>query len=83
MSQKLPVNGFEWIKNISQLSEDLAKNYNEEKDEGYFPEVDVQYLEKLHEFCNDLPFFFQKEWSLKESKKLLLIYMIKLNMLFT
>ena len=57
MSQKLPVNGFEWIKNISQLSEDLAKNYNEEKDEGYFPEVDVQYLEKLHEFCNDLSFF--------------------------
>ena len=60
MSQKLPVNGFEWIKNISQLSEDLAKNYNEEKDEGYFPEVDVQYLEKLHEFCNDLPFFFRR-----------------------
>ena len=32
------------------------KNYNEESDEGYFFEVDVQYLEKLHERHNDLPF---------------------------
>ena len=32
------------------------KNYNEESDEGYFLKVDVQYLEKLHEFHNDLPF---------------------------
>ena len=26
-------------------------------DERYILEVDVQYLEKLHEFHNDLPFF--------------------------
>ena len=32
------------------------KKYNEESDEGYFLEVDVQYLEKLHEIHNDLPF---------------------------
>ena len=32
------------------------KNYNEESDEGYLQEVDVQYLEKLHELHNDLPF---------------------------
>ena len=32
------------------------KNYNEERHEGYFFEVDVQYLEKLHELHNDLPF---------------------------
>ena len=69
MSQKLPVNGFEWIKNISQLSEDLAKNYNEEKDEGYFPEVDVQYLEKLHEFCNDLPIFFSEGMKFERVEK--------------
>ena len=29
---------------------------NEESDEGYFLEVDVQYLEKLRELHNDLPF---------------------------
>ena len=27
-----------------------------QSDEGYFPEVNVQYLEKLHELHNDLPF---------------------------
>ena len=56
MSQKLPVNNFEWIKDTSQFNEDFIKNYNEESDEGYFFEVDVQYLEKLHELHNDLPF---------------------------
>ena len=25
-------------------------------DQGFFLEVDVQYLQKLHEFHNDLPF---------------------------
>ena len=56
MSQKLPVNNFEWIKDTSQFNKDFIKNYNEESDEGYFLEVDVQYLEKLHELHNDLPF---------------------------
>ena len=47
MSQKLPVNKFEWIKNTSQFNEDFNKSYNEERDEGYFLELGVQYLEKL------------------------------------
>ena len=34
----------------------MIKNYNEESDKGYLLEVDVQYLEKLHERHNDLPF---------------------------
>ena len=45
-SQKLPVNNFEWIEDTSQFNEDI-KNYNEESDEGYFLEVDVQYLAKI------------------------------------
>ena len=56
MSQKLPVNNFEWIKDTSQFNEDFIKNYNEESDEEYFLKVDVQYLEKLYELHNDLPF---------------------------
>ena len=51
ISQKLPVNNFEWVKDTY---EDFIKNYNEENDEGYFFEVDVQHLEKLHELHNDL-----------------------------
>ena len=50
-----PVNNFEWVKDTSQLNEDFIKSYNEENDEGYFLEVDVQYLEKVHGFHNDLP----------------------------
>ena len=43
MSQKLPVNKFEWVEDTSQFNEDFIKNYNEESDEGYFHKVDVQY----------------------------------------
>ena len=56
MSQKLPVNNFEWIKDTSQFNEDFVKNYNEGSDEGYFFENDVQYTENLHNLHNDLPF---------------------------
>ena len=45
---------------MSQFNEDFIKNYNEEKDEGYFLEVNVQYPEKLHELHNDLPFLPEK-----------------------
>ena len=55
MSQKLPVNNLEWIKDTSHVSEDFIKNYKEERDEGYFLKVDIQYLEKLHE-VHDLLF---------------------------
>ena len=56
MSQMLPVNGFKWVQDTSQLNEDFIKSCNEESDEGCFLKVDVQYLEKLHGLHNDLPF---------------------------
>ena len=60
MLKKIPVNNFEWIKDTSQFNEDFIKNYNKESDERYFLEVDVQYLEKLHELHNDLPFLAER-----------------------
>ena len=60
MSQKLLVNNFEWIKDTSQFNEDFIKNYNEESNEGYFLEVEVQYLEKLPELHNDLTFLSER-----------------------
>ena len=36
MSQNLPVNNFEWIKDTSQLNEDFFKNFNEENDKDIF-----------------------------------------------
>ena len=80
MSQKFPVNNFEWIKDTSQINEDFIKSYNEESDERYFLEVDVQYLEILHELHNDLP-FLPERMKIEKVGKLVPIYMIKLNML--
>ena len=40
MSQKLPANNFEWIKDTSQFNEDFIENYNHESDEEYFLKVD-------------------------------------------
>ena len=59
MLQKLPVNNFRWIEDISQFNEDFIKNYNEKSDEGCFLEVDVQYPDKLQEFHNDLPIYLK------------------------
>ena len=36
------------------------KNCNEESDEGYFLEVDAQYLEKLQKLQNDLPLLHER-----------------------
>ena len=41
MLQKLLVNKFEWIKDISKFNEDFIEKYNEESDEGYFLKVDI------------------------------------------
>ena len=53
MSQKLPVNNFEWLIDTSRFNKDFIKNYNEKRE--YFLETDVQYLEKLYELHNELP----------------------------
>ena len=39
MSQKLPVNKFEWIEDTSKFNEEFIKSYNKESDEGYFLEL--------------------------------------------
>ena len=79
--QKLPVNNFERIKDTSQCDEYFIKNYNEESDKGYFHEADVQYTENLHNLHNDLP-FLPERMKIENLKSLLLIYMIKMNMLY-
>ena len=69
MPQKLQVNNFEWIKDISQFHEDFIENCNEESYKGYFLEVDVQYIKKLHELQNDFPFLLER-MKLKKSESL-------------
>ena len=43
MSQKLPVNNFKWIKNVTEIDEKFIKNYDEDSNKGYILEVDVRY----------------------------------------
>ena len=65
MSQKLPVNYFEWIEETSQFNEDFIKNYNDKSDEGYSLEVDIQYQKNYVNFimaCHS----YQEEWRLKK-----------------
>ena len=69
ISQKLPVNGFGWVKETSQFYDSVIARY-EEKDEGYFLKVDVQYPEKLHELYNGLLFLPEKKWKFKKLKNL-------------
>ena len=56
MSQKWPLADIKQVKNTSQFCKDFIKNCNQDSDEAYFHEVDDQYLEKLLEPHNDLPF---------------------------
>ena len=60
MSQKLPVNNFEWIKDASQFNEDFIINYKEESNEGYFLEVDVYYLENYMNFIMICHFYLRR-----------------------
>ena len=42
MSQKFPVDGFKWKKNMLKFNEDFIKNYDKDSDKGYIFEVDVK-----------------------------------------
>ena len=69
MSQKLPENIFEWIKDTSQFNEDLIKIYNEESDQGYFFQLIFNIQENCMTFTM-LYHFYLKEWRLKKTKNL-------------
>ena len=56
MSEPLPVDGFEWMKDLSKIDEDFKKNYDENSDKGYILEVNVEYPKNLHDLHSDLPF---------------------------
>ena len=60
MLQKLPVINFEQIKYTCQCNENFIKGYIEESGQWYFIEVDSQYLDKLHEIHNNLPFLLER-----------------------
>ena len=58
--KKLPVDGFEWVEELSQFKEGFIKNYDEDSNKGYFLEVEVEYPKKLFSLHSDLPFLPEK-----------------------
>ena len=65
-SEPLPVDGFDWIKDLFKIDEDFIKNYDEDSNKRYIFEVDVEYpkylqflyLRNISHF--DLPFLLEK-----------------------
>ena len=56
LKQKLPINGFMWIEDLSEFKEYFIKSFNQKGNRGYFLEVGLQYPDYLHEPHNELPF---------------------------
>ena len=76
MSQKLPVNGFKWVNDVTEINEEFIKSYDENNDKGYIFEVDVKYPRKLHDLHSDLP-FLPKRMKIDKCKNSFVIYVIK------
>ena len=62
MSQKLPVDGFKWVKDTSSNDKTLnkfiklIKNYDEESDDGYILEVEVDKSQNGKSLCKSCNF---------------------------
>ena len=69
MSQKCPVNGFEWVKKLLKFNESFIKKY-ENSDKGYFLEVNVECPKNLFNLHKDLPFLPERK-KISKCKKLI------------
>ena len=57
MSEKLSINGFKWVSDISGINEKFVESSNKKNsDKGYILEMDVDYPSKLHKLHSDMPF---------------------------
>ena len=69
MSQKLPADGFKWIKDLFQFNERFIKNYDENSNKAYFLEVNVECPKNLFDLHKDLP-FLPKRKTIEKAKKI-------------
>ena len=59
MLPKLPVDYFEWRKDMLMFDEDFIKNSDEDSETGYIFRVGVKYPKQPHESHSDLPFLLE------------------------
>ena len=60
MSQKLPVNGFKWRKDLIRFDEEFIESYGEDSDKRYILKVDADYPKELQEEHSVLLFLTEK-----------------------
>ena len=68
MSQKLPVNDFKWIENISELNEDFIKSYNDK-----MKDIFLKSMFNIQKICISFIIIYPfclKKWKLKKSESL-------------
>ena len=49
MSQKLPIEVFNWKINASRFDEEFTKNYDENSNKGYILDATIDYPQYLHD----------------------------------
>ena len=67
-SQKIPINGFKWVENLSQFNESFIKHYDENSNTGYFLDVDIGYPTRLLNVHKYLPFLPERKKGWKSWK---------------
>ena len=82
MSQRLPVNGFEWMEELSEFDERFIQSYDKNNDKGSILEVDVEYQNRLFNLHSDLPFLPERK-KFENAKSLFVTYIIWKTMLYT
>ena len=71
MSEKLPINEFKWVNDISKLDKKFVKSYDKKNgDKGYILEVDVDYPSKLYRLHSDMS-FLPERMKIDKTQKLL------------
>ena len=61
MSENIPVDGFQWVKDLSQFNEDFIKSYDKNSNKGDFLELDVKYPKKLFNLHKGLQFLPERK----------------------
>ena len=78
MSERLPVNGFEWMKQLSEFDERFIKNYDENNNKGYILEVDIECPKNLFNVHRDISFVPERK-KIRKCNKLIFYFLYKKN----
>ena len=73
---------FKWVRNVPEIDEDFIKNYDVDRDIGYFLKVDIEYPKNLRYLHSDLP-FLPERIKLINTASFNTICMLKITKFFT